>query len=306
MRVLIGGATGFIGKRLTRRLKEKGYEVIAVSRKPGENKITWSELDRKGISSDFKAIVNLAGENILNPFRRWSEELHQDLRNSRIKTNESLVQAIEKAEIKPKVFVAASAIGIYPPSDKEVYTEDSQTGGDFDFCTKLCEDWEASGSIPPELDVRKVTVRIGIALGREGGIIGNTFLPFFLGLGGKTGSGKQWFPWVHVDDVVGIIEHAIEDDQVTGVLNATAPEAVNNETFAKTFACAMWRPAFFPMPDFVVNGIFGKERAQIMLKGQKVVPERTLDLGYKFIYPDLKSACKEVSVLFHQSSNSDK
>ena len=154
--------------------------------------------------------------------------------------------------------------------------------------------------------IQILSFQTGVALGRDGGIIGKTFLPFFLGLGGKTGSGKQWFPWVHVDDVVGIIEHAIEDEQVTGVLNATAPETVNNETFAKTFACAMWRPAFFPMPDFVVNGIFGKERAMIMLKGQKVVPQRTLDSGYKFIYPDLKSACQDVSVLFSQNTDSKK
>ncbi len=123
------------------------------------------------------------------------------------------------------------------------------------------------------------------------------FMPFFFGVGGQLGSGKQWFPWIHVDDVAGIITHAIENDNVTGTLNAVAPEAITNAQFTKTFAKAMWRPAFIHVPTFALNQIFGAERAKIMTEGQKVIPERTLQSGYEYIYPDIASAAKECARL---------
>ena len=142
---------------------------------------------------------------------------------------------------------------------------------------------------------RKSIFFSGIALGRDGGMINNMYLPFFFGVGGQIGSGKQWLPWVHVDDVSGIIKYAIEEEHVSGILNAVAPESANNKDFTNAFAKAMFRPAFFPVPEFAVNLMFGPERGQMLLTGQKVIPKRVLDSGYVFKYPDLASACKECS-----------
>ena len=133
----------------------------------------------------------------------------------------------------------------------------------------------------------------GLVLGREGGAIANLIFPFWMGVGGPVGSGKQWFPWIHVEDVAGIFTHAIENSHVTGVLNAVAPEQNTNKEFASAFGRALWRPAIFPLPGFVLSCVYGSERAKVMTDGQCVVPERTLALGYQFIYPDLDSACKE-------------
>ena len=135
----------------------------------------------------------------------------------------------------------------------------------------------------------------GIALGRDGGAIKQMFMPFFFGLGGRLGSGKQWFPWIHVDDVAGIITHAIETDGVSGVLNAVAPQCPTNGEFTAAFAKAMWRPALFPVPAFSLKWLYGPERATALLEGQKVIPKRTLESNYEYLYPDLASACEEVS-----------
>ena len=137
----------------------------------------------------------------------------------------------------------------------------------------------------------------GVALGRDGGMIQNMILPFWFGVGGRLGSGNQWFPWIHVQDVAGIITHAIETDSVQGPINAVAPESVNNAQFTQAFASALWRPALFPVPEFVINKALAPERANLLLKGQKVVPTRALETGYQFLYPDLKSACKEFAHL---------
>lgn len=136
----------------------------------------------------------------------------------------------------------------------------------------------------------------GVVLGRDGGAIQNMYIPFFLGVGGRIGSGKQWLPWIHVGDAAGIYAHAIENDHVSGILNGTSPNPVTNSEFTAAFAKAMWRPAFFPLPEFVVNAVYGPERGKVLLQGQKVMPKRTLESGYKFIFPEIDAACKECSV----------
>jgi len=137
----------------------------------------------------------------------------------------------------------------------------------------------------------------GIVLGRDGGAIKQMFMPFLFGVGGKLGSGEQWFPWIHVDDVAGIITHAIETDSVSGVLNAVAPLPATNSEFTEAFAKAMWRPAVFPVPAFALKWLYGPERAKALLEGQHVSPKRTLESNYQYLYPDLASACKEVARL---------
>lgn len=292
MRVLVGGGTGFIGRALVEALKRKGHEVTIISRTQAPGKITWSEISKSPLP-ECEAVVNLAGENILNPLKRWNEGFLQKLRDSRIETTKTLARKISEASNPPKVFVSSSAVGYYPPSDTKEYTEDSPPSS-ADVLTTLCADWENSAKLPDGCETRLVTLRIGVVLGRGGGVIQQTIWPFWLGLGGILGSGKQYFPWIHLDDMTGIIFHALENDHVTGVLNAVAPQVVTNESYTKEYAGALWRPAIFPTPSFAINFIFGQDRGKILLEGQKVIPKRTLETGYKFHYPELKQALAEI------------
>lgn len=292
MRVLVGGGTGFIGRALVEALKRKGHEVTIISRSQAPGKITWSEIAKLPLP-ECEAVVNLAGENILNPLKRWNEGFLQTLRDSRIETTKTLAKKISEASNPPKVFVSSSAVGYYPPSDTAEYTEDSPRSS-ADALTTLCADWEKSAKLPDGCKTRLVTLRIGVVLGRGGGVIQQTIWPFWFGLGGVLGSGKQYFPWIHVDDMTGIIFHALENDHVTGVLNAVAPQVVTNESYTKEYAGALWRPAILPTPSFAINFIFGQDRGKILLEGQKVIPKRTLEMGYKFQYPELKQALAEI------------
>lgn len=292
MRVLVGGGTGFIGRALVEALKRKGHEVTIISRSQAPGKITWSEIAKLPLP-ECEAVVNLAGENILNPLKRWNEGFLQTLRDSRIETTKTLAKKISEASNPPKVFVSSSAVGYYPPSDTTEYTEDSPPSS-ADALTTLCADWEKSAKLPDGCKTRLVTLRIGVVLGRGGGVIQQTIWPFWFGLGGVLGSGKQYFPWIHVDDMTGIIFHALENDHVTGVLNAVAPQVVTNESYTKEYAGALWRPAILPTPSFAINFIFGQDRGKILLEGQKVIPKRTLEMGYKFQYPELKQALAEI------------
>lgn len=273
-------------------LKRKGHEVTIISRTQAPGKITWSEISKSPLP-ECEAVVNLAGENILNPLKRWNEGFLQKLRDSRIETTKTLARKISEASNPPKVFVSSSAVGYYPPSDTKEYTEDSPPSS-ADALTTLCADWENSAKLPAGCETRLVTLRIGVVLGRGGGVIQQTIWPFWLGLGGILGSGKQYFPWIHLDDMTGIIFHALENDHVTGVLNAVAPQVVTNESYTKEYAGALWRPAIFPTPSFAINFIFGQDRGKILLEGQKVIPKRTLETGYKFHYPELKQALAEI------------
>lgn len=273
-------------------LKRKGHEVTIISRTQAPGKITWSEISKSPLP-ECEAVVNLAGENILNPLKRWNEGFLQKLRDSRIETTKTLARKISEASNPPKVFVSSSAVGYYPPSDTKEYTEDSPPSS-ADALTTLCADWENSAKLPDGCETRLVTLRIGVVLGRGGGVIQQTIWPFWLGLGGILGSGKQYFPWIHLDDMTGIIFHALENDHVTGVLNAVAPQVVTNESYTKEYAGALWRPAILPTPSFAINFIFGQDRGKILLEGQKVIPKRTLETGYKFHYPELKQALAEI------------
>ena len=143
---------------------------------------------------------------------------------------------------------------------------------------------------------------LGLALGRDGGVVNQMMLPFWLGLGGRISTGKQWFPWIHVDDVAGIINHAIENDHVTGVLNGTAPHYITNGEFTKAFARKLSRPAIFPVPEFALSLLYGPERAQTLTTGAKVIPKRTIESGYKYLYPDIESACQEFGWLLHENA----
>ncbi|KAM9092676.1 LOW QUALITY PROTEIN: epimerase family protein SDR39U1 [Megaptera novaeangliae] len=314
MRVLVGGGTGFIGTALTQLLKARGHEVTLVSRKPGPGRITWDELATSGLPR-CDAAVNLAGENILNPLRRcravkltsfraeggeadseenlWNEAFQKEVLSSRLETTQMLARAIAKAPQSPQAWVLVTGVAYYQPSLTAEYDEDSP-GGDFDFFSNLVTKWEAAARLPGD-STRQVVVRSGVVLGRGGGAIGHMLLPFRLGLGGPIGSGHQFFPWIHIRDLAGILAHALEASHVQGVLNGVAPaSSTTNAEFARALGTALGRPAFIPLPSTVVQAVFGRERAIMLLEGQKVVPRRTLAAGYQYSFPELGAALKEV------------
>ncbi|XP_023599419.1 epimerase family protein SDR39U1 isoform X2 [Myotis lucifugus] len=244
MRVLVGGGTGFIGTALSQLLKARGHEVTLVSRQRGPGRITWDELATSGLPR-CDAAVNLAGENILNPLRRWNEAFQKEVLSSRLETTDLLARAITKAPQAPQAWILVTGVGV--------------------------------------------------VLGRGGGAIGHMLLPFRLGLGGPIGSGQQFFPWIHIGDLAGILAHALEASHVQGVLNGVAPASTTtNAEFAQALGTALGRPAFIPLPSTVVQAVFGQERAIMLLEGQKVIPRRTLATGYQYSFPELGAALKEI------------
>lgn len=294
-KVAIGGGSGFIGRHLTKILVENGYKVTVISRKPGVNKVTWSDLQRVGLPEEFSAVISMSGENILNPLKRWDDNFRKEVWSSRVDNTRFLVAAICQATKPPKVFVSFSGVGFYRPDPVKTYDE-SSPGGDFDYLSELCTAWENSAKLPTSTNgIRQVIVRCGVVLGRDGGMIQSIYWPFFFGLGGPIGSGKQWFPWVHVNDVAGFVTHAIVNSNVSGVYNMVAPQCATNIDFTKAFAGAMRRPAILPVPAMLMEKMYGPERGKVILEGQKVLPKRVLESGYKFAFPDLKSACKDLS-----------
>jgi len=297
--VVIGGGSGFVGRALRKELVKNGYNTLIISRKPQDNAITWSEVEKDGLKhhKNIAAVVNLAGQNFLDPFRRWTEDFQQNVIASRVTTTTALARAISNMEEKPKVFISTSGIGYYAASETAEYTEES-SGGDFDFFSNLCTQWEDASQLPEDINVRRVIIRLGIVLGRSGGIIQRMFWPFYAGVGGPIGSGRQYFPWIHINDAARLYTHAIENS-LSGVYNGVAPQILTNKEFSTAFGRALWRPAIIPLPNFVPNIVFGYERAKVMTEGQKVIPKRTLESGFKYEYPDIEDACKaEARVMY--------
>lgn len=254
--------------------------------------MTWSDLEKTGLPRNTIAVVNLAGQNILDKKRKWTAGFKQTVRASRINTNLALVDAIVRAEKKPNVFVSTSGVGYYPASTTKEYNEDSEEGIG-DYFAELCKDWEAAAQVPVDCGVRSVIIRTGVVLGRRGGMISEIYLPFYMGLGGPMGSGQQYLPWIHIKDIARLFKFSIEKDGVTGVLNGVAPQTITNKEFAQALGKSMWRPALIPLPAFVFDKMLGPERASMITQGQKVVPQRTLAQGFEFTYPDIDSACAE-------------
>jgi hypothetical protein len=230
------------------------------------------------------AVVHLAGESVAG---RWNREKKRAIRDSRVLGTRHLVKAIGEAKAKPGVLVCASAVGYYGNRGDEELTEEAAPGSD--FLAEVCQAWEAEARRAEEHGVRVVMLRNGIVLGRGGGALTQMLLPFKLGLGGPVGSGKQWMPWVHVDDVVGIILHSIQQAAVRGAVNATAPAPVRNREFTQTLARLLRRPAVLPAPAFGLKILLG-EFADVLLASQRAVPRRIQGAGYTFRHPTLVEA----------------
>ncbi|XP_039308382.1 epimerase family protein SDR39U1 isoform X2 [Solenopsis invicta] len=247
-------------------------------------------MERYGLPDNTSAVINVAGQNVLDPKQRWSPGFKQNIRNSRVKTTKALADCIQNT--KATVFATISGVAYYEPNGT-VYTEESKCEP-YDFLSRLSHDWEEAARLPKESNIRQVTIRSGVVLGRNGGMIKQIYLPFFLGLGGPIGSGNQYMPWIHITDLVCMFIFALKNNNVHGILNGVAPQLITNKEFTKVFAAAIKRPAVIPLPSFFLEILFNKERAKIMLEGQKVIPKRVTELGFQYQYPDIEKACKQL------------
>lgn len=298
--VLVTGATGFIGNRVCDALHNKDYTVNAVSRDPERartklnsvNEIyAWnpeSEQLPPDATSDVNTVIHLAGETIAG---RWNAEKKRRIRDSRVLSTRNLVSSITSSDTKPDVLICASAIGLYGDSGDNIFTETTPQGTD--FLAEVCHEWETESQKASEYGIRVISVRIGLVLGIGGGLLEQVLPPFKMGAGGKLGSGNQWMSWIHIDDVVGIILHAMENDDIEGALNATAPTPVRNIEFTKTLGSVLRKPTIFPVPAFGLKLLMG-EFANFVVLSQNVIPEKTEASGYQFQYNTLESALKDL------------
>ena len=302
MKVFVTGGTGMVGRRLIKKLKERGDSVVLLTRRAAAARaqfgsdctIVEGDPMQPGPWQDAVAgcdgVVHLAGENIFA--RRWSDEFKTLLRDSRVKSTENVVAAIGKAgEAKPKVLVNASAIGYYGPHGDEEVTEDSPAGND--FLATVCVDWEKAARTVEEKGARLVIVRVGVVLEKGGGALAKMLTPFKLGVGGKVGSGQQWMAWIHNEDLVGIICLALDNAAAAGPINGTAPNPVTNYQFSKALGRALWRPSVLPTPAFALRLMLGAV-ADVITSGQRVLPKKALALGYSFKFPEIDGALQDV------------
>lgn len=291
MRVLVTGASGLIGTALQRSLRERGHELLLASRsEPKDDSwIQWSAesgfADARELE-EIDAVVHLAGESVSG--LRWTDEKKKAIRDSRVLGTRSIVDAIAELETRPRVLVAASAIGFYGDRGDEVLTETSRSGKT--FLAEVSREWEAEARRAEDSGVRTVLLRTGIVLSKDGGALGTMLMPFKLGLGGVVGDGKQWMSWISLDDHVDVIVFALENESVRGAVNSVSPNSVTNEEFTKVMGEVLYRPTFIPVPEFAVHMMFGEMGEALLLDSTRVIPKRLTDLGYKFKFPDLKKA----------------
>ncbi len=310
-RYLITGGSGFIGTELVKQLLLENHDVTVLTRdevKTAKHFATVMDAERedfqtktkvKTINSldsinpdqSFDVMVNLAGQGIAD--KRWTDEVKQQLIDSRIKTTQALYQYLKEVLIKPDVFISGSALGYY--GLRETDDEINESGDtDNSFSSHLCKQWEAEAQAIEALGIRTCYLRTGIVLGKGGGALAKMLPPFKMALGGPIGSGKQWMSWIHMDDIVGMIRFAIDQEGMNGAINGTAPEPVTNKIFSKTLGKLLKRPAIFPMPAFVVKLLFGQMGEELLLSGQRVVPEKISQAGYKFKNANLEGALRDV------------
>ncbi len=293
MEILVTGATGFIGSRLVACLQERGERVRIVTRNPERAKRQFPQVPIFPWAAVAEAIdgctgvVNLAGEPIVG---RWTAQRKQAIYASRVEGTQQLLAALSQAQVRPQVWVNASAIGYYGASETAVFTEESPPGTD--FLAQVCRDWEQAAQPAPGLGVRLVIFRIGIVLGM-GGALARILPPFRAFLGGPIGSGRQWFAWIHREDMVRLILTALADPAWVGVYNATAPEPVRMAQLCATLGQVLQRPSWLPVPGMVLELLLG-DAAQVILTGQRVLPQRVEAMGFAYQYPTLRLALTNI------------
>jgi uncharacterized protein (TIGR01777 family) len=300
MRVLITGGSGLIGRALAVNLVRNGNEVIILSRRPervtglpaGVSTRWWDGHTIEGwnsLADGTDAIVNLAGENISSG--RWTKERKRRILESRLNAGRAVVQAVEAAAHKPRIIVQASGVGYYGPCGSEEITEETQSG--HDFLARLAVEWEASTAPLEGLGIRRVIIRTGVVLSTAGGALPRLLLPFRFFSGGRLGSGQQWFPWIHIADEVGAIRFLIENEKASGPFNLTSPTPLTNAEFSRLLGQRLRRPAFMPIPAFILRLLFG-EMTTALLDGQRAIPQRLSQLGFAFRFSEAGSALKDL------------
>jgi hypothetical protein len=300
MRVLVTGATGFIGRALVPVLQREGHQVLAwVRSETAARGRLGAEVELVNAAAGVAAltealersdaVVNLAGEPIMGG--RWTAARRQVLRSSRIGVTHEIVQALAAARQRPRVLVSGSAVGYYGDRGNDVLTEDSPPGED--FLAQLCQGWEAAARQARGHGLRVVLLRTGVVLGRDGGALASMLPPFKLGVGGPVGHGRQFLPWIHLHDLVGIIAQALVDDRFEGAINGVAPAPVTSRDFGRALGSALHRPAILPTPALALRAIFG-EAAAVLLGSQRVDPAALRRLQYSFAFPALDAALADV------------
>ncbi|MBN3922744.1 TIGR01777 family oxidoreductase [Nostoc sp. NMS4] len=304
MKVVITGATGFVGSRLIQRLHGEGHKIVVLTRNttfaqkvfpsgafPNVEIVAYTPNASgswQSVIASCDGVVNLAGEPIGEG--RWTPERKEEILNSRKLGTQKIVEAIANANPKPSVLINASAIGYYGTSETATFDETSVSGND--FLAQVCQAWETEARKVKDAVVRLVILRFGIVLG-NGGALGKMIPPFKLFAGGPIGSGRQWFSWIHVDDLVNLILQALTKPEIEGVYNATAPNPVRMADLSQTLGQVMNRPSWLPVPAFAIEALLG-DGAIVVLEGQQVIPKRTVQTGFEYKYPNLQSALTQI------------
>lgn len=285
--VVVTGASGLIGAALAK------VEPITPLKRGPSGPLTWEPLEGR-VHDDNRligAVVHLAGEPIAD--ERWTEARKKALYDSRILGTRTIAEWIRGRSQRPSVLITASGVGIYGDRGDEVLTEESGVGEG--FLADLADHWEREAAAAESAGVRVVNLRIGVVLSKQGGALEKMRLPFKLGLGGPIGTGRQWFPWVHLDDVVGVIQWALRDPGARGAYNVAAPGIVRQADFARALGRAVGRPAFLPAPAFALKAVFGQMAEEALLGSTRAEPSRLIQAGYRFKHPDLDPALADVA-----------
>ena len=305
MKVLVSGGTGFVGSYLTRELVRRGDSVSILTRNPEkaarESKRVFSDIPEKLASaitytgwdqtsllkavSSAEGIINLAGSNLFD--KRWNDKVRQEILSSRTNATAALVNAIAQSDTKPAVLISASAIGYYGNRGDERLTENASAGSD--FLADVCKAWESEALKVEAHGVRLVLPRIGIVQQTNNGALQKMLLPFRLGIGGPLGSGSQYYPWIHMEDTVGLLLFALDRADIVGPLNVVAPDPSTMRDFATVLGLVMKRPSFFKVPEFALRIAVGDSAASIVAS-HRVIPQKALDFGSEFKFPDLRKA----------------
>ncbi len=291
MRVLISGASGLIGRALTPALVSAGHEPIAlVRRTPRANEVQWNPgepLDAEKLAGA-DAIMHLAGKNIAG---RWTEKFKQEVLQSRVQGTRTLANAAAESYRragKPSTFISAAGINYFGSRGDELLTEESSSGQG--FLAEVCRQWEAATAPASEAGVRVVNLRIGVVLARDGGALKPLLLPFRLGLGGRIGSGRQFWSWIAFDDVIGVALFALQNDALRGPVNTVGPAPVRNEDFVRALGAELHRPTIFPLPAWIVRTLLGEMGDELLLTSIRAEPAKLNAAGYQFAHPELRDA----------------
>jgi len=291
--ILVTGVSGPIGAALVPALKASGATLVRLvrGRATGGEQIRWdpSQPLSPETVSGFDAVIHLAGESIVG---RWTADKKARIRDSRVIGTRNLAEALAKASKPPQVFVSGSAIGFYGNRGDEVLREESKSGND--FLAAVCREWEASAQPAAAVGIRTVSIRVGVVLSASGGALPKMLTPFRMGLGGKIGSGDQWWSWIAIDDIVGAIQHILGTETLKGPVNLASPSPVTNSEFTRTLGRTLHRPTLFPMPAFAARLAFGEMADELLLSSQKVEPAKLISSSYVFRHTSLQKALEDI------------